>query len=71
MYHWRSGRDQAARDQYMHDICSIVWEILRLRRCKMIIINSAFRSALQNLLKQLLRQPGRYEYYEVEVIRPH
>src|SRR5438552_1268447 len=29
------------------------------------IINSAFRSALQNLLKQLLRQPGQYQY-EVE-----
>ena len=50
---------------YVHDISSIVWEILRLRRCKVVIINSAFRSALQSLLKQLLRQPGQYEY-EVE-----
>jgi hypothetical protein len=50
---------------YVHDICSIVWEILRLRRCKVVIINSALRSALQSLLKQLLRQPGQYEY-EVE-----
>jgi hypothetical protein len=25
---------------YVHDICAIVWEILRLRRCKVIIINS-------------------------------
>jgi hypothetical protein len=47
---------------YVHDISSIVWEILRLRRCKVVIINSAFRSALQNLLKQLLREPGQYEY---------
>ena len=47
---------------YVHDISSIVWEILRLRRCKVIIINSAFRSALQNLLKQLSRLPGQYEY---------
>jgi hypothetical protein len=47
---------------YVHDICAIVWEILRLRRCKVIIINSAFRSALQNLLKQLSRLPGQYEY---------
>ena len=46
----------------VHDICAIVWEILRLRRCKVIIINSAFRSALQNLLKQLSRLPGQYEY---------
>src|SRR6516162_2169671 len=47
---------------YVHDISSIVWEILRLRRCKVVIINSAFRSALQSLLKQLVRQPGQYEY---------
>jgi hypothetical protein len=50
---------------YVHDVSSIVWEILRLRRCKVVIINSAFRSALQDLLKQLLRQPGQSEY-EVE-----
>ena len=50
---------------YMHDISSIVWEILRLRRCKVVIINSAFRSALQNVLTQVLRQPGQYEH-EVE-----
>jgi hypothetical protein len=47
---------------YVHDISSIVWEILRLRRCKAVIINSAFRSALENLLPQLLRQPGQVEY---------
>jgi hypothetical protein len=47
---------------YVHDICSIVWEILRLRRCKAVIINSAFRGALENLLVQLLRQPGQYEH---------
>jgi hypothetical protein len=46
---------------YVHDICSIVWEILRLRRCKVNMINSAFRSALQNLLAQLLREPGQFE----------
>jgi septal ring factor EnvC (AmiA/AmiB activator) len=43
---------------YVHDICSIVWEILRLRRCKVVIINSAFRSALEDLLERALRQPG-------------
>ena len=47
---------------YVHDISAIVWEILRLRRCKVVIINSALRSALQSLLRQLLRQPGQYEY---------
>jgi hypothetical protein len=47
---------------YVHDISSIVWEILRLRRCKVVIINSAFRSALRSLLTQLLKQPGQYDY---------
>src|SRR5262249_34727503 len=47
---------------YVHDICAIVWEILRLRRCKAVIINAAFRRALQSLLMQLLRQPGQSEY---------
>jgi hypothetical protein len=47
---------------YVHDISSIVWEILRLRRCKVVIINSAFRSALEHLLPQLLRQPDQSEY---------
>ena len=50
---------------YLHDICSIVWEILRLRRCKVVIINSAFRSALEDLLEQLLKGPGQYDH-EVE-----
>src|SRR5262252_7815411 len=47
---------------YVHDISSIVWEILRLRRCKVVIINSAFRSALEHLLVQLLKQPGQSDY---------
>jgi len=46
---------------YVHDICSIVWEILRLRRCKGVVINSGFRSALEDLLVQL-RQPGQHEF---------
>ena len=51
---------------YVHDTSSIVWEILRLRRCKVVIINSAFRRALEDLLKQLLREPGQYEYEVVD-----
>src|SRR5215468_4476812 len=46
---------------YVHDISSIVWEILRLRRCKAVMINSAFRSALEGLLVQLLRRPGQFK----------
>jgi hypothetical protein len=48
---------------YVHDMSSIVWEILRLRRCKVNIINAAFRSALQHLLAQFLREPGPFENY--------
>jgi len=47
---------------YVHDISSIVWEILRLRRCKAVIINSAFRSALEHLLPRLLRQANEDEF---------
>ena len=46
---------------YVHDICAIVWEILRLRRCKVVIINSAFRSALQDLLVKL-RRPNQQDF---------
>jgi hypothetical protein len=48
---------------YVHDICSIVWEILRLRRCKVMIINAAFRSALEQLLVPLLKGPDQYDYH--------
>ena len=47
---------------YVHDMYSIVWEILRLRRCKVMIINAAFRSALEHLLVQLLKEPGQYDH---------
>jgi hypothetical protein len=47
---------------YVHDISAIVWEILRLRRCKVMIINAAFRDALERLLMQLLTGPGQYEH---------
>ena len=43
---------------YVADIAQLTWEILRLWRCKVGIINSAFRSALEELLTQLMREPG-------------
>ncbi len=43
---------------YVADIAQLTWEILRLWRCKAGIINSAFRSALEELLTQLMREPG-------------
>src|SRR5262249_42888790 len=47
---------------YVHDISAIVWEILRLRRCKVVIINAAFSHALENLLVQL-RPPGQQDFH--------
>jgi hypothetical protein len=43
---------------YIEDIAGLVWEIRRFRRNKAAIVNSAFRSALTEVLKQLLRKPG-------------
>jgi len=43
---------------YVHEICCIVWEILRLRRGKAAIINAAFRDALVHLLTECLETPG-------------
>jgi len=42
---------------YVHDICSIVWD----RRCKAVIINAAFSSALEDLLVRL-RPPGQQDF---------
>ena len=46
---------------YVQDISAIVWEILRLRRCKVVIINAAFRDALEYRLVRL-RQPGQKDF---------
>ena len=43
---------------YVEDIAYLVWEILRLRRSKAAIINSAFRDALTKVVTQLLSNPG-------------
>src|SRR5262245_54865957 len=64
----RDGFDQEIKPRgiieqmYVHDISSIVWESLRLRRCKVVIINAAFSCALENLLVQL-RQPGQQDFH--------
>jgi hypothetical protein len=41
---------------YVADISSILWEILRLRRCKTAIINMGYRTALEHLLYHLLQK---------------
>jgi hypothetical protein len=49
-------------NMYVADISCIVWEILRLRRCKAVIINAGFCRALGHLLTQVLRPPGQLDY---------
>jgi hypothetical protein len=51
---------------YVDDMTYIVWEIRRLRRCKDTIINVAFRTGLERVLKQLLRRPGEAEFMSNE-----
>src|SRR5262249_24608773 len=46
---------------YLDEFAYLNWEILRLRRCKVVIVNAAFRDALEQLVMQLLRQPGQHE----------
>jgi hypothetical protein len=48
---------------YVDDISSIVWEILRLRRGKAAIINTAFREASVNVLMECLKTPGKIQPY--------
>ena len=43
----------AIEQMYVREIAFLVCEIQRLRRCKVAIINAAFRAALQHLLDQL------------------
>ena len=47
---------------YFDDIIASVWEILRLRRCKTVIVNIAFKKALRALLETLLN----YNYSRAE-----
>ena len=39
---------------YVPDIAALTWEILRLRRCKAAIVNTAFEKALWNILRSQL-----------------
>jgi hypothetical protein len=48
---------------YVDDFSSIIWEILRLRRAKAAIINTAFRDALVHILSECLQTPGKVQVY--------
>jgi hypothetical protein len=47
---------------YARDVSYDQWEIERLRRCRTTIIKLAFRSALEDILVQLLLQPHQHEH---------
>jgi hypothetical protein len=42
---------------YVADIASLVWEILRLRRCKAVIVNIAFKDAVSWTVYRLAGEP--------------
>jgi hypothetical protein len=42
---------------HLDDIAALVWEILRLRRCKTVIVNTAFKDALADLVYHLAGEP--------------
>ena len=46
--------------EQMHvaETTKLIWEILRLHRCKAAMINTAFRPAVENLLERLWKEPG-------------
>ncbi|MBR1154582.1 hypothetical protein [Bradyrhizobium sp. JYMT SZCCT0428] len=49
---------------HVDETAKIVWEMLRIHRCKAAMINTAFRAALKNLLVQLWNEPGEPTPYE-------
>jgi len=49
---------------HIAETTKLVWETLRLHRCKAAMINTAFREALKNLLMQLWKEPGEPTPYE-------
>jgi len=45
-------------EMHVAETAKLVWEMLRIHRCKAAMINTAFREALKNLLMQLWKEPG-------------
>ena len=44
-------------EMYVSDIGSLVWEIVRLRRCRAGIVNAGYRMAMEQLFPDLVRDP--------------
>jgi hypothetical protein len=51
----------AIEEMYVDDVIALTWDILRLRRCQVGIINAAFLAALRGILEQLLNRRD-YEF---------
>jgi hypothetical protein len=49
---------------YVADIGVVVWETVRLRRCKTALINMSFRAGLKNLLIQFWKDPDEIAPYQ-------
>src|SRR5215216_4215946 len=45
-------------DMYVSDLACLVWEMLRLRRCKTALINVAFSDAVAALFEMVTKAPG-------------
>jgi hypothetical protein len=43
---------------FVEDFTDIVWETRRLRRCRDAMMNASFRTSLEKVLTELLREPG-------------
>jgi hypothetical protein len=59
-------------DMYLSDFAALVWEILRLRRCKKEVLNREFRDQLHEIFKEHCveedkGQAGRFPYDEIDV----
>ena len=52
-------RPHGAVEQFLvKEMAALMWEIRRYRRAKTAILNSAYRNALKNLLRDVCREPG-------------
>ncbi len=53
---------------YVEEIAGIIWEILRLRRCKVTIMNMSFEKVLHKLISSHLkmRRPAREEEFKTD-----
>jgi hypothetical protein len=47
---------------YVSEIACIVWETVRLRSCRVALVNTAFRGAVQAVLERCLNRLKRYHY---------